>query len=41
MVLKISRWIRVWSAVSALVAILALPNFAHAEDETADAFVKR
>ena len=30
-----------WSAVSALVAILALPNFAHAEDETADAFVKR
>jgi phospholipid transport system substrate-binding protein len=41
MVLKNSSWIRVWSAVCALVAILALPSFAHAEDETADAFVKR
>ena len=41
MVLKNSSWIRVWSVVSTLVAILALPNFAHAEDETADAFVKR
>ena len=30
-----------WSVVCALVAILALPSFAHAEDETADAFVKR
>jgi phospholipid transport system substrate-binding protein len=41
MVLKNSSWIRVWSVVCALVAILALPSFAHAEDETADAFVKR
>ena len=41
MVLKISRWIRVWSLVCALVASLAVPGFAHAEDETADAFVKR
>ena len=41
MVFKHSSWIRVWSAVCALVAILALPNFAHAEDEAADAFVKR
>ena len=30
-----------WSVVCALGAILALPSFAHAEDETADAFVKR
>ena len=30
-----------WSLVCALVAILAVPGFAHAEDETADAFVKR
>lgn len=41
MVLKNSSWIRVWSLVCALVAILAVPGFAHAEDETADAFVKR
>jgi phospholipid transport system substrate-binding protein len=41
MVLKNSSWIRVWSVVCALAAILALPSFAHAEDETADAFVKR
>jgi phospholipid transport system substrate-binding protein len=41
MVLKNSSWIRVWSVVCALVAILALPSFAHTEDETADAFVKR
>ena len=41
MVLKNSSWIRVWSVVCALVAILALPSFAHAEDETADGFVKR
>ena len=41
MVLKNSSWIRMWSVVCALVAILALPSFAHAEDETADAFVKR
>ena len=41
MVLKNSRSIRVWSLVCALVAILAVPGFAHAEDETADAFVKR
>lgn len=41
MVLKNSSWIRVWSLVCALVAILAVPSFAHAEDETADAFVKR
>jgi phospholipid transport system substrate-binding protein len=39
--LKNSSWIRMWSVVCALVAILALPSFAHAEDETADAFVKR
>lgn len=41
MVLKHNSWIRVWTTVSALVVILALPSFAHAEDETADAFVKR
>ena len=41
MVLKNSSWIRVWSVVCALVAVFALPSFAHAEDETADAFVKR
>ena len=41
MVLKNSSSIRVWSLVCALVAILAVPGFAHAEDETADAFVKR
>ena len=41
MVLKNSSWIRMWSVVCALGAILALSSFAHAEDETADAFVKR
>lgn len=41
MVLKNSSCIRVWSVVWALVVILAVPSFAHAEDETADAFVKR
>jgi len=41
MVLKHNSWIRVWTTVSALVVILALPSFAHAEDETADGFVKR
>lgn len=41
MVLKNSSCFRVWSVVWALVVILAVPSFAHAEDETADAFVKR
>ncbi len=41
MVFKNSSWIRVWSVVCALVASLAVPGFAHAEDEAADAFVKR
>ncbi len=41
MVFKHNSWIRVWSVVCALVASLAVPGFAHAEDETADAFVKR
>jgi phospholipid transport system substrate-binding protein len=41
MVFKNSSSIRVWSLVCALVASLVVPGFAHAEDETADAFVKR
>lgn len=41
MVFKHSGWIRVVSVVCALLALLALPGFSYAEDETADAFVKR
>ncbi len=41
MVFKHSGWIRVVSVVCALMALLVLPGFSYAEDETADAFVKR
>ena len=41
MVFTHSGWMRAASVACALVAVLAWPGFANAEDETADAFVKR
>ena len=41
MVFTHSGWMRAASVACALVAVLAWPSFANAEDETADAFVKR